>query len=102
LAGLIEHFHAREAVQGLPVAALLVADDGNTTYAVELIGLLFGHPDSITGWLEEWSLWSQICQDLEIELGSEAYATALERGKTRDLHHTIEALIIEFTNAEVS
>jgi hypothetical protein len=101
LHGLIERYHAREAAHWLPIAALLVAEAGKKEHAVELIGLLFSHPASFTGWLDRWPLWSQFRQNLEDALRSDAYAAAWERGAQMDLQ-TVAAQLLEEFGSEVS
>ncbi len=99
LRGLIENYSARDAAQWLPIAALLLAEDGKKEYAVELMGLLFSHPDSITGWLERWPLWSQFRQDLEATLSPDDYAAAWDRGTALDLQTVVVQLLEEFSEA---
>ncbi len=92
---LTEQSDPRDAVQWLLIAELLVAEDGNVEYAVELLGLAFSHPDSLLGWLEQWPRWPQLRHDFEAELGSEAYNAAWERGKSLDLETVCAELLNE-------
>ena len=80
----------------LPVAALLIAHDGQLQYAAEILGLAFTHERSATGWLEKWALISQLRENLRQELGQDAYDAAFERGSQLDLDNVISDLIEEF------
>ncbi len=78
----------------LPVFALLLAHDGDFEAAAELLGLIFTHPASATGWLEKWSLMNDLRMQLAQELGVEAYAGAWERGTTLKLDTVVENLLL--------
>jgi ATP/maltotriose-dependent transcriptional regulator MalT len=69
----------------LPVAAMILFYHGNAVRAVEWIALAFTHPIRAAGWMQEWSLLSDLRHDLEQTLGPEAYAAAWEIGARLDL-----------------
>jgi predicted ATPase/DNA-binding CsgD family transcriptional regulator len=80
----------------LSVGALMLAHEGESTRAVELLGLVFNHPRSATGWLEKWPLLNNVRTQLEAELGSAAYAAAWERGASFDMVETVRKLQADF------
>ncbi|MFC1960548.1 LuxR C-terminal-related transcriptional regulator, partial [Chloroflexota bacterium] len=80
----------------LPVAALLLAHEGKAIQAVELLGLAFTHPASITGWMEIWSFLMQTRHELEDELGVDEFQAAWVRGGQFDLDATIAGLVEHF------
>lgn len=74
----------------LPVFAILLDHDGNTESAAELIGLLFTHPASATGWLDKWTPMNDLRTRLLERMGTSAYDTAWERGTTLELTAVVE------------
>jgi hypothetical protein len=72
---------------------LLLAHEGEKILSVELLGLAFNHPNSHTGWMQNWLLLAQLRADLEAELGAEAHQAAWERGKSLDLDATARTLL---------
>jgi ATP/maltotriose-dependent transcriptional regulator MalT len=77
----------------LTVMGLLLCDDGEYARAAELLGLTLNHPASPRGWFDNWPLLTRKCKQLQDALGSEAYATAWERGKHLTLDEAINNLI---------
>ncbi len=73
----------------LSIQAVLLAHRGHLERAVELLGLAFRYPPEVVGWMAKWSLLTRLCADLELELGTERYQAAWERGKTLDLETTV-------------
>jgi DNA-binding CsgD family transcriptional regulator len=79
----------------LPVAACIEAHTGSQERAVELLGLVFTHPASATGWMEKWPLLNRLRAELEASLGPKAYAAAWERGQALDLEAVVAQLLEE-------
>ena len=77
----------------LPVAALILAHNGDKQRAAELLGLAFNHPKSATGWMAQWPLLTRLRADLEAELGAAACDAAWERGAKLDLETTATDLL---------
>ncbi len=92
----LEEYNSQDSIQWLPIVATLLAGEGKSTYAVELLGLAFTHPDSILNWTAQWELFNTIHDDLKIALGDEDYQHAWEQGSKRDLRQTIEELLEYF------
>jgi serine/threonine protein kinase len=96
LKDLIKKTNPRETLQWLPIVALLLSEDDKNSLAVELLGLTFHHPESITGWMGKWDLLTRLQVDLRQELGEEAYQAAWERGKSLDLETVVQGLLDVF------
>ncbi len=77
----------------LPVAAIILAHEGQKERAVELIALAVTHPLSPPGWMEQWSLLTALRSDLAAELGAETYEAAWERGKQLNLETVVAELL---------
>ena len=77
----------------LPPYILLLAQEGHSEHAVELLGLAFTHPASLSGWLDKWPLMTRLRADLKAELGEAVYASAWDRGVNSDLKATAARLI---------
>jgi predicted ATPase/DNA-binding CsgD family transcriptional regulator len=67
---------------GLPPAAVALGNLGYPVEAAEVLALAYTHPASATGWLDEWALLGNFRQQLENDLGDEAFSAAWERGKS--------------------
>ena len=80
----------------MSVSARLLAHQGDLERAAELLGLVFTHPNGPRGYLEKHPGMTQLCRDLEIELGPEAYQAAWERGTAFDLDTVFAQLIAEY------
>jgi predicted ATPase/DNA-binding CsgD family transcriptional regulator len=80
----------------LPAACVILAHEGDTERAAELLGLAFNHPASAPTWMEKWPLLIRLRDQLEAELGADAYQDAWVRGKTLDLEKVVIELILEF------
>lgn len=78
----------------LPVFALLLAHDGDFESAAELLGLIFTHPSSATGWLEKWSLINDLRVRIRQQLGAEVYAEVWERGTQLKLDAIVDNLLM--------
>ena len=95
---LVEELYPGIRLWILPVFALLLAHDGNPESAAELLGLLFTHPASATGWLEKWSLLNDLRARLVTQLGIDNYASAWERGTKLDLDTVVDDLLVATDN----
>lgn len=78
----------------LPVTAVILAYENQTTRAVELLGLASARPTETPTWMENWPLLQQTCQDIETMLGPDEYRALWERGKALDLRETVNALLL--------
>ncbi|MCI0396140.1 MAG: LuxR C-terminal-related transcriptional regulator [Chloroflexi bacterium] len=76
----------------LPIAAVLLAHEGQKERAVEILGLVENHPLSARGWMEKWPLLAECRARLQAELGAERYAALWERGGRMDLATEAKAL----------
>ena len=79
-------------IGALPVAAIVLANRGDSVRAVELLALAFTHPVRADGWMRKWPLLMRLCADLERALGPTAFSAAWERGKLLDAEVVIAAL----------
>jgi tetratricopeptide (TPR) repeat protein len=77
----------------LPIAAIILAHEGEKERSVEILGLALTHPLSPTGWIEKWPLLTRLRADLEAELGSEVYKAAWERGKALEPDQVVAELL---------
>ncbi len=80
----------------LPVAAVVVASQGDPTGAVELLALASTHPGRATAWMECWPPLIQMRAELEAGLGPAAYQAAWARGQARDLSEVAASLLTRF------
>jgi predicted ATPase/DNA-binding CsgD family transcriptional regulator len=76
----------------LAIEAVAGAQEGRLGEAAELLGLAFGQPTWVSGWLHRWSLLARLQANLCSQLGEEIYRAAWERGGGRDLEATIRSL----------
>jgi predicted ATPase len=51
----------------LPAACVILAHDGDTIRASEILGLVFTHPASAPAWMEKWPLLTRLRDSLEAE-----------------------------------
>ncbi len=86
----------------LPIAVLLLAHEGDQTQAAAIMALALAQHPGTTGWLEKWPLMMQLRAELEVNLGSEAFAAAWERGKASDLQTVVQSLIERFDDTTES
>jgi ATP/maltotriose-dependent transcriptional regulator MalT len=84
----------------LPVAAILLTQEGHQERAIEVLGLAFHHPASARIWMEQWPLLTRFRAQLEAELGAAAYANAWERGKTSELGTVATWMLTHFQQDE--
>jgi predicted ATPase len=80
----------------LPVAALLAAKTGDAQRAVALLALAVTIPEEQMGWVEQWSLLTEVRRDLEAELGADAFTSAIERGQQLELDVVVAELLAEY------
>ena len=80
----------------LPVAAVLLAQEGQEKRAVELLALAASHPLSPKGWVEKWGVLEELRAKLTEELDAQSYQAAWQRGQELDLEETAAALLTEF------
>ena len=90
--GLIQHW-PNNAAKGLTFAAILAAHTGRAERATELLGLVFHHPLSPKGWLEQWPLIARLRAELASTLTPEPFQAAWQRGQTLDLMATAQAQV---------
>ncbi len=77
----------------LPVMAAILADTEAKVRAVELLALAFSLNDEAGHWLEAWPLISRLRAELEVELGTDAYAAAWKGGLELSLEATMQTLL---------
>jgi predicted ATPase/DNA-binding CsgD family transcriptional regulator len=80
----------------LPAACVILAHEGDTERAAELLGLAFTHPASAPAWMQKWPLLTRLRDQLEAELGAAAYQAAWDRGTSLDLETVVTELLLEF------
>jgi predicted ATPase/DNA-binding CsgD family transcriptional regulator len=78
----------------LPIAAILAARANQPEWAAELLGLALAGPHEITGWMENWPLLNEVREQLELQLGTEAFRIAWEHGKSLHLD-AVACLLVE-------
>ena len=79
-----------------PIIAILLVHEDRPEQAVELLALRDHVRPGATDRFSNWALLEQVRNDLESELGAEAYAAAWKRGANLDLQTVAEALLVEF------
>ena len=67
----------------------------------ELIGLVLTHPNSPRGFLEQHALFSQMCADVEAQLGQSAYAKHWQGGSQMDARELATRVLNEFQPKEI-
>jgi predicted ATPase/DNA-binding CsgD family transcriptional regulator len=85
-----------------PVGALLLWHMNKLVPASELVGTILSYPDHEIGWLKQWSLFNQMCADLENQLGSNIYQSIMERSTKRELVDIIPELLNHFADESPS
>ncbi len=76
------------AAKGLTFAAIIAAKSDKPERATKLFALVFHHPLSPKGWLEQWPLITRLRAELEATLNPEHFQAAWQRGETLDLFAT--------------
>jgi len=69
----------------LPVAAVILAHDGDKEEATRVLSLALNHPKSPTGWSGNWALLTRLHEQLKEDLGPERHAAAWEKGRNEEL-----------------
>lgn len=83
----------------IPMCAIQVAQDGDAERAAQLLGLAFTYSDHfLMGWMQQWPRLTRMREQLQAQLGKEAYQAAWERGQKHDLRRTISELLTYFDN----
>jgi len=83
-----------------PLAAVLVAQAGDASYAAKLIGLTQAAPKELMGWLAKWQLFQAVCEQLETELGANTYASLRTYGANLDLDMVVDELLAGFADVD--
>jgi DNA-binding CsgD family transcriptional regulator len=83
----------------LPVAAIILAHQGERARAVELLGLAFSHHAGAPSWMREWRPVADVQADLGSELGADAYGAAWASGAGRDPEGIAQDLLRDFRTA---
>ena len=81
----------------IAIAARILARSGKQTLAAELLGLVFTHPNSPQGYLQHHPQMVQLCDDLEHQLGVDAYDAAWEQGTRLEPERVARRLRQELT-----
>jgi predicted ATPase/DNA-binding NarL/FixJ family response regulator len=87
---------------GLAISAIILAHEGFSQYAVELLSLTYAHYPRGIGWLEKWRLSADLRAALEAELGPEGFAAAWARGAQLDPETVLAQLIEVFQTSPES
>ncbi len=85
----------------IAIYARILVHRGEVLHAIELLGLVFNHPNGPQGYLKKHQGMMQLCADLEAELGMETYTAAWERGRSLDLEVVFDALMDEFLPEDI-
>ena len=85
---------------GLPVAAVLAAQERNSERAVELLGLAHTAPEEMTGWLDHWQILKEVEVDLKAQLTPDDYNRIWQAGAQLNLEQVSRELIKEYSNTE--
>jgi ATP/maltotriose-dependent transcriptional regulator MalT len=81
----------------IPAAAIILAHEGETERAVELIALASHHPTSPAKMLAKWPQIRELRAELEGKLPPEIHSAALERGQRLDIDETLATLTAQFS-----
>ncbi|MBC7813751.1 MAG: tetratricopeptide repeat protein [Burkholderiales bacterium] len=85
----------------LPATCILLAHEGNTERAAEILGFVFTHPASAPAWMEQWGLLTRLRSDLETALGTAEYQAAWKRGETLDLKDVVDHMLEWLAGSQV-
>ena len=80
----------------LCISGMILVHDGKKERAVELFSLVFNHPHSTIAWLENWTLFNGIYEQLKTDLNREVYNRAWEQGKSLDIKSVVNELQLAF------
>ena len=81
----------------IAIAARILTENGKYVLAAELLGLVFTHPNGPQGYLQRHPQIGQLCDNLESQLGAEAYAAAWEQGTRLEPERVARKLLQELT-----
>ena len=94
-----EYFFEVVAAGCLVVIAIILKRKGELVKAIELLGLAHTYADEyLMGWMHKWPLVPRTCDELQTELGTDAYDAAWERGEKRDIKATVAEMLDYFGN----
>ena len=97
---LNQQYHEVTAAGCLVVIAIVLKRDGQIVQATELMGLAYIYSDEyLMGWMHKWPLLLRTCDELQAELGTDAYDAAWERGEKRDINATVAEMLDYFGNS---
>jgi len=82
----------------LPVAAIILAHEGDQEEAVRVLSMAYNHPKSPTGWCRNWALLTRLHEKLKEDLGPERHAKAWEEGREAELIPLLTKLAKHFTD----
>lgn len=80
----------------LPIAAVLLAHEGNAERAVELLALAYTAPEDLMGWIDQWQPLQEIRADLEAQFDQDNYSRIWQRGAKHDVEKITRELVGEF------
>jgi predicted ATPase len=80
-------------VMGVCLSAILLAHAGDMKRAAALLALAFDQGEHVTGWMKQWDRLARLKTTLEHDLGTDAYRTAWEHGRTLDLDTVLEDML---------
>jgi predicted ATPase len=78
----------------LPIAALILAQSGDTAGAAELLSFAYSHPLNLTGWADHWEKLKGLRAQLSDQLDTEAFEVAWMRGGELCLETTVNELLL--------
>jgi len=84
----------------LPLTAVLLAEEGEYTWAAELLGLAEHHPLSEMGWAARWPILAATRARLAQALGDGALAAAQARGRELAVETAVARLLDHFPQKE--
>jgi hypothetical protein len=85
----------------LPLVAIVRAHNVEVEQAIEYMALAFNHTASSPDWLEQWSLLTDLRDDLKTEIGESAFEEAWKRGKNLNLQTVVKNILTEFGGSSV-
>jgi predicted ATPase/DNA-binding CsgD family transcriptional regulator len=77
--------------------ARILAHQGERVRTIELLGLIFTHPNSPVGYFENYPPFRDLRTTLEADLGPEGFAAAWRRGIQLDVERVAQELLRAFT-----
>lgn len=86
----------------LPVAAFLLAEDGERISAVKLLSLAATYPGAIRNWMTAWDRLTELHTSLIEKMGQAAYDLAWQQGAQLKLDEALQLLSLSLTQADSS